>query len=305
MISSALLDETVHAGEVWNDGLMNPRISTRIGSITESATLAVDAKAKALKASGRPVIGFGAGEPDFPTPSYIVEAAVTACRDPRYHRYTPAAGLRSCARRSRRRPRATPATRCPPHRFWSPTGASRRCTRRSRRCSIQATRCCCRRRTGHLPESIRLAGWCAVEVPTDERADTWCPSSSSRRPALAHEAAGFQLTRNPTAPFIRPPVSRRSALGAPAELVGHHRRDLRAPGLWRRALRLDAGRGTRACRAMRGGQRGCQDLCDDGVGGRVAARAGRRRQAATNLQSHATSNVSNISQVATITALRG
>ncbi|MBB5788090.1 aspartate/methionine/tyrosine aminotransferase [Jiangella mangrovi] len=69
------------------------RVSARIAAITESATLAVDAKAKALKAAGRPVIGFGAGEPDFPTPDYIVEAAVEACRDPRNHRYTPAGGL--------------------------------------------------------------------------------------------------------------------------------------------------------------------------------------------------------------------
>ncbi|WP_330298063.1 pyridoxal phosphate-dependent aminotransferase [Streptomyces sp. NBC_00503] len=69
------------------------RVSARIGAISESATLAVDAKAKALKAAGRPVIGFGAGEPDFPTPDYIVEAAVEACRNPKYHRYTPAGGL--------------------------------------------------------------------------------------------------------------------------------------------------------------------------------------------------------------------
>jgi aspartate aminotransferase len=69
------------------------RVSARIGAIAESATLAVDAKAKALKAAGRPVIGFGAGEPDFPTPDYIVEAAIAACRDPRWHRYTPAGGL--------------------------------------------------------------------------------------------------------------------------------------------------------------------------------------------------------------------
>ena len=68
-------------------------MSGRIGSIAESATLKVDAKAKALKAEGRPVIGFGAGEPDFPTPAYIVEAAVEACRDPKNHRYTPAGGL--------------------------------------------------------------------------------------------------------------------------------------------------------------------------------------------------------------------
>lgn len=70
-----------------------PRISTRIGSIAESATLAVDAKAKALKAQGRPVIGFGAGEPDFPTPDYIVAAAVAAAQDPVNHRYSPAGGL--------------------------------------------------------------------------------------------------------------------------------------------------------------------------------------------------------------------
>jgi aspartate/methionine/tyrosine aminotransferase len=69
------------------------RVSRRVGSIAESATLAVDAKAKALKASGRPVIGFGAGEPDFPTPDYIVAAAVLAAQDPANHRYTPAAGL--------------------------------------------------------------------------------------------------------------------------------------------------------------------------------------------------------------------
>jgi aspartate aminotransferase len=68
-------------------------ISARISAIAESATLAVDAKAKALKAAGRPVIGFGAGEPDFPTPDYIVEAAQRACAQPRFHKYTPAAGL--------------------------------------------------------------------------------------------------------------------------------------------------------------------------------------------------------------------
>src|SRR5436309_2129904 len=72
---------------------MSARVSARIGAISESATLAVDAKAKALKAAGRDVIGFGAGEPDFPTPGPIVEAAIAACRDPRMHHYTPAGGL--------------------------------------------------------------------------------------------------------------------------------------------------------------------------------------------------------------------
>ena len=69
------------------------RVSARFAAITPSATLAVDAKAKALKAAGRPVIGFGAGEPDFPTPDNIVEAAVRAARESAMHRYTPAAGL--------------------------------------------------------------------------------------------------------------------------------------------------------------------------------------------------------------------
>jgi aspartate aminotransferase len=69
------------------------RIASRVAAIAESATLAVDAKAKALKAQGEDVIGFGAGEPDFPTPDYIVEAAAKACHEVKNHRYTPAAGL--------------------------------------------------------------------------------------------------------------------------------------------------------------------------------------------------------------------
>jgi aspartate aminotransferase len=69
------------------------RISRRVSAVTESATLAIDAKAKALKLAGEDVIGFGAGEPDFPTPDHIVAAAEAACRDPRNHKYSPAGGL--------------------------------------------------------------------------------------------------------------------------------------------------------------------------------------------------------------------
>ena len=72
---------------------MGARISDRIGAIQESATLAITAKAKALKAAGDPVIGFGAGEPDFPTPQAVVEAAIAACSDPANHKYTPSSGL--------------------------------------------------------------------------------------------------------------------------------------------------------------------------------------------------------------------
>ena len=73
--------------------MSHPRISARVGAINESATLAVDAKAKALRAEGRPVIGFGAGQPDFPTPEYIAEAAARACLDPKNHKYTATGGL--------------------------------------------------------------------------------------------------------------------------------------------------------------------------------------------------------------------
>jgi len=69
------------------------RISARVAAVSPSATLAVDARAKALKAQGESVVGFGAGEPDFPTPEHIVAAAEAACRDPRSHKYTPTAGL--------------------------------------------------------------------------------------------------------------------------------------------------------------------------------------------------------------------
>ena len=73
--------------------MTKPRISKRIAAIAESATLKVDAKAKALQAEGKAVISFAAGEPDFPTPAHIVEAAVAAAKDPKNHRYTPAVGL--------------------------------------------------------------------------------------------------------------------------------------------------------------------------------------------------------------------
>jgi len=72
---------------------MSSRVSDLLGGLAPSATLAVDAKAKALKAAGEPVIGYGAGEPDFPTPAHIVEAAAKACYDPVNYKYTPTAGL--------------------------------------------------------------------------------------------------------------------------------------------------------------------------------------------------------------------
>src|SRR6266516_2660520 len=74
-------------------GQRGPRISRRVAAIAESATLAIDARAKALKAMGEDVVAFGAGEPDFPTPAHVVEAAAAATHQPRFHHYTPTAGL--------------------------------------------------------------------------------------------------------------------------------------------------------------------------------------------------------------------
>ena len=84
----------IEASKHWEESMSKEsRISNRVGAIAPSATLAVTSKAKELKAAGAPVIGFGAGEPDFPTPSYIVEAAIKACSEPSNHRYSPAGGL--------------------------------------------------------------------------------------------------------------------------------------------------------------------------------------------------------------------
>jgi aspartate aminotransferase len=84
---------TVKLGTVTDQHPVLPRVSRRIAAIAESATLKVDARAKALRAQGRPIISYAAGEPDFVTPSNIVEAALEAVRDPRNYRYTPAVGL--------------------------------------------------------------------------------------------------------------------------------------------------------------------------------------------------------------------
>jgi aspartate/methionine/tyrosine aminotransferase len=72
---------------------MSTRASHLLAGLAPSATLAVDAKAKALKAAGEPVIGYGAGEPDFPTPAHIVAAAEAACLNPANYKYTPTAGI--------------------------------------------------------------------------------------------------------------------------------------------------------------------------------------------------------------------
>jgi aspartate/methionine/tyrosine aminotransferase len=145
------------------------RVSARVGAIAESATLAVDARAKAMRAAGRPVIGFGAGEPDFPTPDYVVEAAAAACRDPRNHRYTPAAGLPEL--------RAAVAAKTARDSGYAVQPAQVLITNGGKQAVYQA--CACLLDPGDevllpapywttYPEAIRLAGGLPVPVATDE-----------------------------------------------------------------------------------------------------------------------------------------
>jgi aspartate aminotransferase len=145
------------------------RVSARIGRITESATLAVDAKAKAMRAAGRDVIGFGAGEPDFATPAHIVEAAVAACAQPRFHHYTPAFGLPEL--------RAAIAAKTERDSGLSVPAGQVLVTNGGKQAVYQAFAALLDPGDEALlpapywttyPEAIRLAGGVPVEVPTDE-----------------------------------------------------------------------------------------------------------------------------------------
>ena len=192
------------------------RISRRIAAISESATLAVDAKAKALKAAGKPVIGFGAGEPDFPTPDYIVEAAVAACRQPAMHRYTPAGGLPALkeaivAKTARDSGLQATAGQRAGHQRRQAGGL--RGLRHDARPGRRGARC--PRRTGR--PTRRRSGWpaaCRCRWSPTSRAAT-----SSRRPSSRRRAPRARRcccsARRPTRPArsTRPSRSRRSAAG--------------------------------------------------------------------------------------------
>ena len=230
----------------------------------------------------RPVIGFGAGEPDFPTPEYIVEAAVEACRDPRNHRYTPAGGLPELKEaivdedRARLRVR-----RSRPPRSWSPTAASRRSTRRSRRSSTRATRCSLPAPYWTTyPEAIRLAGGVPVEVLADETQDykvTVDQLEAARTDRT--KALLFCSPSNPTGAVYTAERGRGDRpLGCRARPLGGHRRDLRAPDLRRHETASLPVRGARARGPVRRRERRREDLRDDRLAGRLAARPEGRRQ---------------------------
>lgn len=146
------------------------RVSARLAAIEESATLAVDAKAKALKAQGDNVIGFGAGEPDFPTPAPIVEAAAAACRDPKYHRYTPAAGLPELREAIAVKTRRDSGFECSPSQVLVTNGGKHAVfTAFAALCDPGDEVICPAPYWTTYPEAIRLAGGVPVVIGTTEQ----------------------------------------------------------------------------------------------------------------------------------------
>ena len=201
-------------GRPREDGAVG-RISARIAAINESATLAVDAKAKALKAAGENVIGFGAGEPDFPTPEPIVEAAIAAAREPATTTIRRRRACPSCGPRSRTRPSATPASIARPSRCWSPTAASTPSTTRSKCCATRATKCCCPRPTGRrIPSASRSAAVCrSCCRPPKPAVSAYRSSSSKPRSRRARRCCCSSRRATRPARCTRPKRSRRSGAG--------------------------------------------------------------------------------------------
>ena len=284
------------------------RVSRRIAAITESATLAVDAKAKALKAAGRPVIGFGAGEPDFPTPGYIVEAAIAAARLPKWHRYTPAGGL----------PELKEAITAKTLRDsgYAVTAAQVLVTNGGKQALYNAFAALLDPADEVIlpapywttyPESIRLAGGVPVEVMTDE-------TSGYRATVAQLEAA--RTPRTKVLVFVSP-SNPTGAVYSPAEtkLIGEW---ALANGIWvvTDEIYEHLVYGDAEFSSMPVLVPGLADTCViiNGVaktyamtGWRVGWMIGPPDviKAATNLQSHSTSNVANISQIAAVAALSG
>jgi aspartate aminotransferase len=284
------------------------RVSRRIGAIAESATLKVDAKAKALKAEGRPVIGFGAGEPDFATPDYIVEAAVEACRDPKNHRYTPAGGLPELKKAIAEKTRRDSGLEVEPAQVLVTNGGKQ---------AIYAAFAAMIDPGDEVivpapywttyPEAIQLAGGVPVEVLADETQDY---------KVTVEQLEAARTDRTKVLLFVSPSNPTGSVYTAD---------EIRAIGRWVEDNNLwvltdeiyehlvydgvETGSMPVLCPFL-------QDNCVvvNGVaktyamtGWRVGWMIGPKDlvKAATNLQSHATSNVSNVSQRAAIAAVEG
>jgi aspartate/methionine/tyrosine aminotransferase len=284
------------------------RISRRAAAVSPSATLAVDAKAKALKAAGEHVIGFGAGEPDFPTPAHIVEAAVAACRDPANHHYTPTAGIPAL--------REAIAAKTKRDSGFEVTAGQVLVTNGGKQAVANAFAVLCDPGDEVIvlapywttyPESIALAGGTPVYVSSDETTGfrssvddleaAWTPNT---------KALLFVSPSNPTGAVY--PREEIEAIGRWAVSKGiwvitdeiyehltydgveHHSMPVVVPELAERCIVVN---GVAKTYAMTGWRVGWLI----GPGDAVAA--------ATNIQSHETSNVSNVAQRAALAAVSG
>jgi aspartate/methionine/tyrosine aminotransferase len=284
------------------------RLSRRVSEITESSTLAIDAKAKALKAAGENVIGFGAGEPDFPTPAHIVEAAIEACRNVAYHHYTPAGGI----------PQLREAIAVK--------------TKRDSGYEVDASEVLVSNGGKHslynaflsvidpgdevivpapywvsYPEMIRLAGGRSVEVPTDE--STGFRATIEQLEAARTERTKMLLFVSPSNPTgaVYPPHE----VEAIGKWAAEH-------GLWVLTdeiyEHLTYGDAVHSSMPVRVPELRDRCIISNGVaktyamtGWRVGWIIGPKDviKAATSLQSHATSNVSNVAQAAALAAVSG
>jgi len=287
---------------------MGARVSDRIAAIAESATLAVDAKAKALKAAGRPVIGFGAGEPDFPTPDYIVEAAVAACRDPKNHRYTPVAGLPEL--------RAAVAVKTHRDSGYEVDGSQVLITNGGKQAVYNAFAALLDPGDEVLliapywttyPEAIKLAGGIPVDVVTDE---------TTGYLASIDQLAAARTARTKVLLFVSP--SNPTGAVYPPDQVAAIGRWAAEQGLWvvtdEIYEHLVYGDATNVSIATVAPELADRVVVLNGVaktyamtGWRVGWLIGPPDvvKAATNLQSHATSNVNNVAQVAALAAVSG
>jgi len=284
------------------------RVSAAIAAIAPSATLAVDAKAKALKAAGESVVGFGAGEPDFATPAHIVEAAVEACQDPKYHRYSAASGLPEMKQAIVDKTRRDSGFEVSPSNVLVTNGGKH---------AVYNTMLALIDPGDEVllpapywttyPEPIALAGGTTVTLPTDAESgfrvtvDQLEAATTDRTKAIV-----FVSPSNPTGAVY--PLEEIRAIGQWAVERGiwvitdeiyehlvygtneHHSIATVVPDLAEQCVVLN---GVAKTYAMTGWRVGWMIAPHDVITG------------ATNLQSHATSNVANISQVASIAALTG
>ena len=287
---------------------MTSRISRRIAAITESATLAVDAKAKSLKAAGRPVIGFGAGEPDFPTPDYIVEAAVAACREPRWHRYTPAGGLPELKEAIAAKTLRDSGLTLTPNQVLVTNGGKQALYNAFATLLDPGDEAILPAPYWTTyPEAIRLAGGVPVEVMSDETTGYRVSVEqleAARTPAT--KVLVFVSPSNPTG-AVYPPAD----VKAIGEWALEHGIWVITDEIYEHLVYGDAVFSSMPVLVPK-----LADTCIviNGVaktyamtGWRVGWMAGPADviKAATNLQSHATSNVANVSQIAALAAVSG